>query len=48
MNTLEIMYSEGKVIEKLYGYISMEAGKAAKLVVCKDQYQRRSRIGTTS
>lgn len=38
LNTLEIMYSEGKVIEKLYGYISMEAGKAAKLVVCKDEY----------
>ena len=38
LNTLEIMYSKGKVIEKLYGYISMEAGKAAKLVVCKDEY----------
>lgn len=38
LNTLEIMYSEGKVIEKLYGYISMEAGKVAKLVVCKDEY----------
>lgn len=38
LNTLEIMYSKGKVIEKLYGYISMKAGKAAKLVVCKDEY----------
>lgn len=38
LNTLEIMYSKGKVIEKLYGYISMEAGKVAKLVVCKDEY----------
>ena len=38
LNTLETSYSEGKVIEKLYGYISMEAGKAAKLVVCKDEY----------
>ena len=38
LNTLETSYSEGKVIEKLYGYISLEAGKAAKLVVCKDEY----------
>ena len=38
LNTLETTYSEGKVIEKLYGYISLEAGKAAKLVVCKDEY----------
>ena len=38
LNTLEIMYSEGKVIEKLYGYISMEEGKEAKLEVCKDEY----------
>ena len=38
LNTLSLKYSKGKVIEKLYGYISMEAGKAAKLVVCKDEY----------
>ena len=38
LNTLETTYSEGKVIEKLYGYISLEVGKAAKLVVCKDEY----------
>lgn len=38
LNDLKTTYSEGKVIEKLYGYISMEAGKAAKLVVCKDEY----------
>ena len=38
LNTLETSYSEGKVIEKLYGYISLEAGNAAKLVVCKDEY----------
>ena len=38
LNTLETTYSEGKVIEKLYGYVSLEVGKAAKLVVCKDEY----------
>ena len=38
LNALETTYSEGKVIEKLYGYISLEVGKAAKLVVCKDEY----------
>ena len=38
LNTLETTYSEGKVIEKIYGYISLEVGKAAKLVVCKDEY----------
>ena len=38
LNDLKTTYSEGKIIEKLYGYISMEAGKAAKLIVCKDEY----------
>lgn len=45
LNTLETSYSEGKVIEKLYGYISLEAGKAAKLVVCKDEYSVEAESG---
>ena len=38
LTSLETKYSEGKVIEKLYGYVSLEIGKPAKLVVCMGEY----------
>lgn len=34
LSSLETKYSKGKVAEKLYGYVSLEIGKPAKLIVC--------------
>ncbi len=42
LNALKTRYSEGKVIEKIYGYVSLEVGKPAKLIVCMGEHSAQA------